>query len=178
MQFHNTGIEGLVVIEPEIMSDLRGEFFRTFCREEFNKQGLEFEIVQANTTITKRRGSIRGMHLQLDPMAEDKLVQCFSGKVFDVAIDLRKDSPTFGKWHGLELNEDNHKIFLIPKGFAHGFQSLENDCVMHYYMSQYYSPDHSTGVRWDDPSLGISWPLPVKDLSEKDRAWPLLDPKL
>lgn len=150
---------------------------RTFCKEELNKYGLQFTIVQVNQTLTKKKGTVRGMHFQTPPKAEDKIVQCLHGAIYDVAIDLRADSPTYGKWVAEELNEDNKKMFFIPKGFAHGFQSLTNNCEVQYFMSEFYSPEHASGVRWDDSIFNIKWPIKNLSLSEKDKNWPLAKQK-
>ncbi|MBU4601434.1 dTDP-4-dehydrorhamnose 3,5-epimerase, partial [Candidatus Parcubacteria bacterium] len=145
MKFKKTKLKGLYIIEPEPRIDERGYLMRTFCKEELNKYGLQFTIVQVNQTLTKKKGTVRGMHFQTPPKAEDKIVQCLHGAIYDVAIDLRADSPTYGKWVAEELNEDNKKMFFIPKGFAHGFQSLTNNCEVQYFMSEFYSPEHASG---------------------------------
>lgn len=174
MKFHKTKIEGLYLIEPEPKTDERGSLSRIFCEEEFGKNGLEFKIVQVNHSLTKNKGTIRGMHFQKEPKAEDKIVQCIRGTVYDVAIDLRKNSPTYGQWMAEELNENNKKMFFIPKGFIHGFQTLTDNCELLYFMSEFYSPEHASGVRWDDPFFKISWPIKNPILSEKDKNWPLI----
>ncbi|MBA3047742.1 dTDP-4-dehydrorhamnose 3,5-epimerase [Patescibacteria group bacterium] len=177
MKFKKTKLKGLYIIEPEPRIDERGYLMRTFCKEELNKYGLQFTIVQVNQTLTKKKGTVRGMHFQTPPKAEDKIVQCLHGAIYDVAIDLRADSPTYGKWVAEELNEDNKKMFFIPKGFAHGFQSLTNNCEVQYFMSEFYSPEHASGVRWDDSIFNIKWPIKNLSLSEKDKNWPLAKQK-
>lgn len=177
MILKETKIKGLYIIEAELKTDERGYFSKIFCKEEFFKQGLDFDIVQANQSLTKKRGTIRGMHFQKDQKAEDKIVQCLKGSIYDVVIDLRKNSPTYGQWVSEELTENDKKMFLIPKGLAHGFQTLVNDCEVQYFMSEFYSPDYASGVRWDDPYLNIKWPLENPFLSEKDKNWPLIQKK-
>jgi dTDP-4-dehydrorhamnose 3,5-epimerase len=174
MIFKKTKIKGLYIIEPEFKIDERGYFARIFCKKEFKKNGFDFEIVQTNRSLTKKKGTIRGMHFQKKPKSEDKIICCLKGKIFDVAIDLRKNSPTFGKWVGVELSEENKKMFLIPKGFAHGFQTLTDNCEILYFMSEFYSPKYESGVRWNDPFFNIKWPIKNPILSEKDKNWPLV----
>ena len=139
MIFHSTKIKDLYIIELEPKVDERGYLVRIFCKDELAKAGLEFNIVQANHSLTKKKGIIRGMHFQKFPKAEDKIIQCLRGAVYDVAIDLRKDSLTYGQWLATELSENNKKMLLVPKGFAHGFQTLTDDCEMQYFMSEFYS---------------------------------------
>lgn len=174
MIFHKTKIEGLYVIEPEFKVDERGYFGRIFCMEELKKAGLDFNLAQASLSFNKKKGTIRGMHFQKEPKAEDKIVQCVRGAIYDVAVDLRPDSATYGKWVAEELNEDNKKMFYIPKGFAHGFQTITDDCLVQYLMSEFYSPEHASGVRWNDPFFGITWPIKNPILSKKDMEWPLM----
>lgn len=161
-------------MDPELRIDERGFFTRVFCKGELSKEGLPFNIVQANMSFTKKRGTIRGMHFQKHPKAEIKIVQCIKGAVYDVAIDLRKGSSTYGKWVGQELTEDNKKMFLIPKGFAHGFQSLKDNSKILYFVSEFYSPKYESGVRWNDPFFNIKWPIKNPIFSEKDKNWPLV----
>ena len=173
MKFIETKIKGLYVIEPEPRIDERGYLMRVFCEDELKKQGINFKIVQASQTLTKEKNTLRGMHFQTGPKAEDKIVRCTRGKVFDVAIDLRQNSTTFGQWVGEELSEDNKKMFLIPKGFAHGFQTLTDNCELLYFMSEFYSGEHASGVRFDDTLFNITWPLSNPFTAEKDKNWPL-----
>lgn len=177
MIFIKTKIEGLYIIEPELKNDERGYFTRTFCKDELKKSGLTFEIMQTNQSLTKKKGSIKGMHFQKEPKTEAKIVQCLKGKIFDVAIDLRRNSKTFGQWVSEELTEENKKMFFIPNGFAHGFQTLTNNCQVQYYMSEFYFPEYALGVRWDDPILNIKWPIKPTQISEKDKNWPLVELK-
>ena len=174
MKMKEAKIKGLYIIEGEPRVDERGYLMRTFCQEELGKIGLEFNIVQANQTLTKAKNTVRGMHFQLAPRAEDKIVQCLRGTIYDVALDVRPDSPTYGQWVAVELSEDNKKMFLIPKGLAHGFQTLTDNCEVQYFMSEFYSPERASGVRWDDPFFNIHWPLANPSLSDKDKAWPLI----
>jgi len=173
MIFKKTKIKGLYIIEPELKIDERGYFARIFCKNEFKKIGFDFKIVQINRSLTKKRGTIRGLHFQKPPKSEDKIVVCLKGKIFDVALDLRKNSPTFGKWFSVELSEENKKMFLIPKGFAHGFQTLTDNCEILYFVSEFYFPKYEGGVRWNDPFFNIKWPLKPTIISEKDKNWPL-----
>lgn len=174
MIFHKTKIKGLYIIEPELRVDGRGYFARVFCKEELAKIGFNFEVVQINRSLNKKKGIIRGLHFQKPPKAEDKIVQCIKGAIYDVAVDLRKDSSTYGQWVAEELNENNKKMFLIPKGFAHGFQSLRDNSEILYFLSEFYSPEYESGVRWNDPFLNIKWPIKNPFLLERDKNWPLL----
>jgi dTDP-4-dehydrorhamnose 3,5-epimerase len=172
MKFTKTKIEGLYLIGPEPKNDERGYFARIFCQEELKKNGLTFNVRQANRSFSEKKGTLRGMHFQKAPRAEDKIVQCLRGKIFDVAVDMRKDSKTFGQWVAEELTQDNQKMFLIPKGLAHGFQALTDQCEVLYLMSEFYSPEHASGIRWNDPFLNIIWPMENPIVSEKDKNWP------
>jgi len=174
MKFEEAKLKGLCVIEPEIRVDERGYFARIFCKQELSKIGIDFNIVQINRSLNKKQGIIRGMHFQKPPKAEDKIIQCVKGKIYDVAIDLRQDSPTYGEWFAEELSEENKKMFLIPKGFAHGFQTLTDSCEILYFMSEFYSPQYESGVRWNDPFFNIKWPIKDPILSEKDKNWLLI----
>jgi len=174
MKFKETKLKGLYIIEPEIHFDDRGYFARIFCKQELSKTGIDFNIVQANRSLNKKQGTIRGMHFQKPPKVEDKIIQCIKGKIYDVAIDLRQDSPTYGEWVAEKLSEENKKMFLIPKGFAHGFQTLTDNCEILYFMSEFYSPQYESGVRWDDPFFNIKWPIKDPILSEKDKNWLLI----
>jgi len=178
MIFYKGKIEGLYIIEPELNNDERGYFTRTFCKEEFIKAiGIDFDIKQISRSLTLKKGSIRGMHFQRKPKAEAKIVQYLKGAIYDVAIDLRKNSPTYGQWVAEKLNEKNKKMFLIPKGFAHGFQTLANNCEVQYFMSEFYSPEYGSGACWNDPFFNIKWPIKKSILSEKDKNWPLIKPR-
>ena len=169
MKFIETRLKGAFIIEPERLEDERGFFARTFCQKEFEAHGLNSKIVQCNISYNKRKGTLRGMHYQAAPMAEAKLVSCTRGAIYDVIIDLRPESPTYCQWIADELNTENRKMIYIPEGFAHGFQTLEDDTEVFYHMSEFYSPEHARGVRWDDSAFGIEWPLDMKMISEKDK---------
>ncbi|MFA6435942.1 MAG: dTDP-4-dehydrorhamnose 3,5-epimerase [Candidatus Gracilibacteria bacterium] len=171
MKFTETKIKGVYCIEPELIRDERGYFTRTFCQKELESHGIEFNIAQTNLTLTLKKGTIRGMHFQSEPKAEAKIVQCLKGSIYDVAIDLRKNSPTYSQWVTEELTGDNKKMLYIPKGCAHGLQTLTDDCEVSYLMSEFYSPEHSKGVSWNDPFFNIQWPVKNPSLSEKDKNW-------
>jgi len=174
MIFTETILKGAYVIEPEKCEDERGFFARSFCIEEFEKQGMDFRIVQCNISFNKKKGTLRGMHYQVSPHQEAKLVSCIRGKMYDVIIDLRQDSQTYCKWFSVELNENNYKSLYIPEGFAHGFQALEDNTVVFYQMSEFYHPECARGVRWDDPVFGIEWPHQPTLINEKDQTWSLI----
>lgn len=167
-------LAGLKRVTRQRLGDERGFLARLFCAEELAPAGWKKPIVQINHTYTAKRGTLRGMHYQRPPHAEMKLVSCIRGEVFDVAVDLRAGSPTFLQWHAETLSADNGRALLIPEGFAHGFQTLSDDCEMLYLHTAAYAPDAEAGLRVDDPRLAITWPLPVADMSARDRAHPLL----
>lgn len=175
MIFHPTPLNGLFLIEPEPFQDNRGLFTRIFCTQELQTIGFSGRIDQVNRSVTKKMGTIRGMHYQQPPKSEIKIVSCLRGKVFDVAIDLRAGSSTLFKWFGVRLTENNMKALYIPEGFAHGFQTLAPDSELLYFHSRAYSPSHEAAVRWDDPSINIDWPLIPEEISEKDKKHPLLN---
>ncbi len=168
-----TPLKDLFVIELKPIYDNRGFFERLYCADEF-KSILKKPIKQINHSLTKMKGSIRGMHYQLPPMAETKIIKCVKGSIFDVAIDVRKDSPTYLKWHAEVISENNSKMFLVPEGFAHGFQTFENDTEIIYLTTEFYSIEHESGIRYDDPAVNIPWPLKLSVISEKDKNLPLL----
>ncbi len=167
-------LKGAFVIVPEIHRDHRGYFTETYNSKDFMALGINLEFVQDNESKTLKAGTIRGLHYQIAPMAQAKLVRCVKGAIFDVIVDIRPGSPTFGRWTGVYLNEENHKQILIPVGFAHGFQTLVDDVIVVYKVSALYSKEHDRAIRWDDPDIGISWPINDPILSEKDRNAPLL----
>ncbi len=174
MIFHKTKIEGTYVIDPELRSDERGYFTRMFCKKELDGAGIYFpEIMQGNRSHTLRKGMIRGMHYQIPPYAEDKIIQCVSGAIYDVVLDMRKDSSTFGQWVSEELTAENGKMILVPKGCAHGFQTLTDNCMVQYLLSAYYTAESERGMKWNDPAFGIVWPIEDVGVSEKDENWPL-----
>ncbi len=173
MVFLETNLEGAFVIEIEKKLDDRGFFARSFCMTEFDKQGLNTEYVQSNISFNLKAGTLRGMHRQVAPFSEVKLVRCVRGRIFDVIIDLREKSRTFKQWFSIELTQDNRKTLYIPEGFAHGFLTLEDNAEVFYQHSKYYTPDAEGGVRWDDPAFGIEWPsMDHYTISEKDQCWP------
>ena len=172
MKFKKTQLPDAVLVELEPARDERGFFARTFCVDEFAAQGLETDYPQHSVSFSARRGTLRGMHFQRPPHAEVKLVRCLRGAVIDVIIDLRPKSPAYKKWQAFELTEANGHQLYIPKGFAHGFQTLCDDVAVHYLISERYSPASSTGVRFDDPEFAIDWPIAVSEISDKDRVWP------
>ncbi len=166
----STSIKDLVICERKpIVHDL-GFFVRFFCTEEFQRIGLKKPIVQINQTLTRIKGSVRGMHFQKPPFAENKIVTCVKGKIFDVAIDIRKDSPTFLQWHGEILSEENNRSMYIPEGFAHGFQTLSDNCEMFYLHTAAYAAESEGALHWNDPLLSIKWPLSVTDVSARDNS--------
>ena len=172
MIFTETTLKGAFVIEPERRHDERGFFARTWCQREFAAEGLPLEWVQCNISFSRQRGTLRGMHYQAAPYEEAKLVRCTMGAIYDVIIDLRPESPTFRQWLAVELTADNRRMLFIPKGFAHGFQTLADDTEVFYQMSQFYAPEYARGVRWDDPAFKVSWPAEKRIISERDRGFP------
>ena len=165
-------LAGLLVIEPNVFGDARGFFMESFSERRYGEAGINCRFVQDNFSFS-RRGILRGLHFQ-SPCAQGKLVSVMQGEVFDVAVDLRVGSPTFGRWHGLELSGENKRQFFVPPGFAHGFQVTSETALFHYKCSEYYSPKDEVSVRWDDPELGIRWPIGQPSVSEKDAKAPLL----
>jgi dTDP-4-dehydrorhamnose 3,5-epimerase len=174
VKFNKTSLQGLLLIEPGMRQDERGFLARTYCEREFAEQGLCTRWPQCNLTLTKQHGMIRGMHWQADPKPEIKLIRCAAGAIFDVLVDVRRESPTFGKWEGFELTAQNRLILYVPGGFAHGFQCLADNCEVYYQMSEFYEAELARGLRWSDPVIGIRWPLPAVGLSDRDRNLPLL----
>jgi dTDP-4-dehydrorhamnose 3,5-epimerase len=175
MIFTETSLKGAVVIEPEKREDDRGFFARTLCQKEFEPHGLNPQLVQCDISFNRKKGTLRRMHYQAAPHEEAKLVSCTRGAIYDVTIDLRRDSRTYCQWFAVELSADNHKMLYVPEGFAHGFQTLENNTVVFYQMSEFYHPECARGVRWDDPAFGIEWPFSPSIISDQDLHYPLLD---
>lgn len=171
MIFVETTLKGAFIVEPEKLEDARGFFARTWCREEFEAHGLNPKLVQCNTSFNKKKGTLRGMHYQAVPHEEAKLVRCTRGTVYDVILDLRPVSPTFGKWVAVKLTAENHRMLYVPEGFAHGFQTLEDDTEVFYQMSEFYYPEAARGVRWDDPAFGIEWPAKPSTISGRDAGY-------
>jgi dTDP-4-dehydrorhamnose 3,5-epimerase len=169
MIFTGTQIKGVYIIGPELLTDERGFFARSFCKEEFQKHGLDTDIVQCNISYNKKKGTLRGMHFQVPPFEEVKIVSCTKGSIYDVVVDLRRHSSTYLQWHSEKLSADSYRMLYIPKGCAHGFQTLEDNCIVYYQMGEYYHSECAVGIRWNDPSIGIVWPLPTLIISEKDK---------
>lgn len=174
MIFIPTKLSGVFIVEPEPHPDARGFFARTFCTREFKEQGLATEFVQCSISANRARGTLRGLHYQLPPAGEIKLVRCTSGAIYDVVVDLRHDSPTYLEHLSVELTARNRRALYIPEMFAHGLQTLADETEVFYQISEFHAPDKSAGLRFDDPKLGIQWPLPVTVINDKDRNWPLL----
>jgi dTDP-4-dehydrorhamnose 3,5-epimerase len=174
MRFIETPLAGAWEIEPERLVDDRGWFARTFDVEEFEARGLNPAVIQCNASFNDRRDTLRGMHYQAEPDGEAKLVRCVRGEIFDVALDLRPDSETYCRWHGVRLSSENALSFYIPEGMAHGFQTLSAGCEVSYQMSRSHVPGAGRGVRWDDPAFGIEWPAPIgaRVISERDATYP------
>lgn len=175
MRFIETPLAGAFVIELEVLEDERGYFARTFCVEEFAKRGLVTAIAQCSVSFNARKGTLRGLHYQAAPHGEVKLVRCTRGAIFDVIVDLREEAETFGTWYGVELTAANGRMLYIPKGMAHGFQTLMDESEVAYQMSETYHPERARGVRWDDARIGVRWPEVVKAMSERDRSLPGLE---
>lgn len=172
MIFTATELAGATLVEQERHDDARGYFARTWCQREFEAHGLPTRMVQSNVSVTRRAGTLRGMHYQAAPHQEDKLVWCVRGAIWDAIVDIRPASATYCKWLGVELSESNGRMLLVPKGFAHGFVALSDDAAVCYLMSEFHAPEAARGARHDDPAFGIAWPAPITQMSEKDRAWP------
>lgn len=172
MKFHSLKLVGAYRIEPQLIADERGAFARRFCADEFRALGLETDLVQRSISFNARAGTLRGMHFQVPPHLETKTVRCTRGAIFDVIVDLRRGSTTYGRWHGEELTADNHLTLYIPKGFAHGFQSLVDNTEVDYEITPAYVPSAAAGFRFDDPALGITWPIAGVIVSERDKALP------
>ena len=176
MKFSPTQLAGLWLIDLDLREDERGFFARTYCENEFRALGLNTHWPQCNLTLTKCRGTIRGMHFQAEPKPEIKLIRCAAGKILDVLVDVRRDSPTFGKWDGFELSGENRRQLYVPGGFAHGFQCLTDNCEVFYQMSEFFAPAFARGLRWNDPFFRISWPLEPTVIAAKDREFADFNP--
>lgn len=175
MKITPTEIEGLAVVDFDLFTDDRGFFARSFCRKEFEEAGLEPAVAQCNVSFNHLAGTLRGLHLQTADAPEAKLVRCTRGAIFDVVVDMRPDSPTLGRSFSVELTADNHRSLFIPPLFAHAYQTLVDGTEVHYQVSQPYTPNTERGLRWDDPVLGIEFPLEPTTMSDKDRSWPLIE---
>ncbi|GBE64653.1 dTDP-4-dehydrorhamnose 3,5-epimerase [Mycobacterium sp. MFM001] len=176
MKYTPTDVAGVTIIDIEPHRDHRGFFSRAFCAEEFAKYGLDVAVAQTNISYNYARGTLRGLHRQAPPFAEAKLVRCTRGSIVDVAVDLRPQSPTYGKHVMVHLTADNHRALFLPPYVAHGLQTLADDTEVLYQVSGSYSPAAEQGFRWDDPEFSITWPLPVTVISEKDASWPFVTP--
>ncbi|MGL5382539.1 MAG: dTDP-4-dehydrorhamnose 3,5-epimerase [Culicoidibacterales bacterium] len=176
MKATKTNLPGVFVIEPNVFGDHRGWFMESYNQASFEAAtGMKIEFIQDNQSFSAQVGTLRGLHYQLAPKAQTKLIRCTRGRIYDVAVDIRPESETYGQWFGIELSEENKKQLLVPKGFAHGFMTLTPDVEVQYKVDELYSPEHDRGIIWNDPSIGIEWPLDVVPvLSEKDEAAPLL----
>ncbi|WP_342547707.1 dTDP-4-dehydrorhamnose 3,5-epimerase [Paenibacillus sp. FSL P2-0089] len=175
MKFIKTHLEDVLVVEPAVFGDHRGWFMETYSEAKFHEQELRYQFVQDNQSYSAVKGTLRGLHFQLNPKAQTKLVRCTRGSIFDVAVDIRQGSPSYGKWFGVELTAENKKQLLIPKGFAHGFITLTEDVEVQYKCDELYAPECDGGILWNDPDIGIEWPIDVTPvLSAKDEQAPLL----
>jgi dTDP-4-dehydrorhamnose 3,5-epimerase len=175
LSFVKASIEGVYLLDSQSRTDRRGSFTRFWCRRQFEEKGLATNLVQLSLSRTLKRGTLRGLHYQREPYAEVKVVRCVRGAIFDVILDLRRDSPTFCHHFSIVLTPDSNRAVYIPKGCAHGFQVLEDNSEVLYHMSDYYNCEAASGMAWDDPAFGIEWPIPDPYLSERDRAYPHLD---
>jgi len=178
MLFNKTPLDGAYTIDLDKKGDDRGFFARFFCTEEFKQHGLDQHYVQVNNSLSAYKGTLRGMHYQLAPKAESKLVRCIKGALYDVILDLREGSPTFGQWYGTELTAENRKMMYVPKGFGHGFITLSDDTEALYMVSEFYAPQLERGIRWNDPRFNIQWPIAPKIVSDKDSAHPDFAPSI
>jgi dTDP-4-dehydrorhamnose 3,5-epimerase len=175
MRVTESRLGGAFIIDLERREDERGFFARTFCRAEFERAGLISPVEQCSTSFSRHRGTLRGLHFQLAPAAEHKLVRCTRGRIYDVIVDIRRDSPTAYEWLAVELSQENGRALYVPAGFAHGFQTLVDGSEVFYQISEPYRPDLARGIRWDDPRLGIAWPVADPILSERDRSYAPLE---
>jgi dTDP-4-dehydrorhamnose 3,5-epimerase len=178
MIFLETSLPGVYQIHPEEKHDERGFFARTWCEQEFREHGLSSRIAQCSISFNRKKGTLRGLHYQADPHAEEKLVRCTQGAIFDVAVDLRPASPTYKQWFGMELTAGNRRMLFIPKGCAHGFVTLEDSSEIFYQISEFYAPGSARGVRWDDSAFQIRWPMDPEVISDRDRDYPDFEPNL
>jgi dTDP-4-dehydrorhamnose 3,5-epimerase len=175
MKFTKTNLEDVLVVEPAVFGDHRGWFMETYSEAKFQEQNIHYQFVQDNQSYSAVKGTLRGLHFQLNPKAQTKLVRCTRGSIFDVAVDIRQGSPSYGKWFGIELTAENKKQLLIPKGFAHGFMTLTEDVEVQYKCDELYAPECDGGILWNDPDIAIEWPIDVIPvLSAKDENAPLL----
>lgn len=176
MKFIPIPLKGAYIIELEKKGDERGFFGRTYCEKEFQQAGLDNHFVQINNSLSSQKGTLRGMHYQMHPHSETKIVRCIKGALYDVVLDLNTNSPTFGQSYGVELSDDNRKMMYVPKGFAHGFLTIQDETEAFYLVSEFYAPQSERGIRWNDPKFGIKWPFDPVVVSDKDKNHPLFDP--
>ena len=172
MIFKETKLKGAYILEIEPIKDERGFFARSWCKREFEEKGLKAEIAQINVSHNPKKGTLRGLHYQVSPHEETKLIRCTKGALYDVIVDMRPESPTFKQWFGVELTAENHKMLYVPEGFAHGYLTLTDDVEASYQVSEFYTPGAEKGIRWDDPEFNIEWPVPIAVISEKDKNQP------
>jgi dTDP-4-dehydrorhamnose 3,5-epimerase len=176
MIFTETKLKGAFIIDVELLADQRGAFARTFCAKDFEQQGLKPSVAQCNLSFNHQAGTLRGLHYQVSPAAETKLVRCTKGGIYDVIVDMRPESPTYRQHIGVELTAENRRALYVPELFAHGYQALSDGAEVIYQVGEFYTPGYERGLHYDDPAFGISWPLPVTVISEKDASWPLFEP--
>ncbi|WCN38098.1 dTDP-4-dehydrorhamnose 3,5-epimerase [Aneurinibacillus uraniidurans] len=174
MKITKSCLEGVHLLEPKVFGDARGYFMESYNQKVLDEAGISLSFIQDNQSLSRETGVLRGLHYQLNPKAQTKLIRVLSGAIYDVVVDIRKGSPTFGQWESFILSEDNKRQLLVPKGFAHGFCTLVPDTQVFYKVDEYYSPEHDRGIAWDDPALGIPWPTSNPILSEKDKHHPVL----
>lgn len=174
MKVTETKLKGVYIVEPQVFGDARGWFTESWSEKKLAEAGIRADFVQDNHSYSAQKGTLRGLHYQLNPMCQAKMLRCTRGKIFDVAVDIRKGSPQYGQWAGVELSAENHKQLFIPRGFAHGFITLTDDVEVQYKADNYYAPECDGNIRWDDPEIGVEWPIEPVILSDKDRVAPLL----
>ncbi|MGP4073225.1 dTDP-4-dehydrorhamnose 3,5-epimerase [Piscibacillus sp. B03] len=174
MKITQTNLDGVVIVEPNVYGDHRGWFMETYNKSVLADYGVNIEFIQDNQSYSATKGTLRGLHYQMNPKAQTKLVRCTKGIIFDVAVDIREGSPTYGEWFGIELSAENKKQLLVPKGFSHAFMTLTNDVEVQYKVDEVYSPENERSILWNDPEIGIKWPNVIPVLSAKDEVAPLL----
>jgi dTDP-4-dehydrorhamnose 3,5-epimerase len=172
MKFTETKLKGAFIVEIEKLTDDRGFFGRSWCRKEFEAYGLTSRVVQTNVSFNRKKATLRGMHYQIAPHQESKFIRCTRGAIYDVIIDLRSELPTYKQWVGVELTADNYSMLFVPEGFSHGFMTLMDNTEITYQVSEFYTPGSEKGIRFNDPTFRIRWPLEVSVISDKDRTWP------
>ena len=172
MIFNETALLGAYIIEPERLEDHRGFFGRIWCNNELKQKGLQHKLAQSNVGFSYRKGPMRGLHFQKAPHAEVKIVRCTRGAIFDVIVDLRPESPSYKRWFGVQLDEENRKMIYVPEGFAQGYITLAENTEIYYHTSEFYNPSSAIGIRYNDPEFGIVWPTEITVISEQDREWP------